>query len=184
MLAKKDFQRVQQSLQNHLRERFEDAEVTIGENIHYKGVNVVVTSAAFKGLLAEQRFHHVGRAIPKDFYEEHLQRGVVWFELAPGETGQDLMKMPRSSDVKNKQDEIKRRLHKAKFFEKLQAKFASNRQSASVTDFSATRQLLKEAGLNEQEITDACLFLMLNTAYSDAQVLVDLSPKMSAESAA
>src|SRR6185369_15304626 len=99
MIRKKDFTAVAKQLREHLAARFDDVDVQIGDDIHYKGVNVVITTRVFDGLLPEQRYHHVVRSLPPEFYEKHLRGGVVWFELAPKQAARDYMKMPRSEDV-------------------------------------------------------------------------------------
>lgn len=178
MIAKEEYAVVGRELQEYLRQRFDDVAVQIGDDIHYKGTNVVVTSRAFEGLLAEQRFHHVVRALPKEFYEEHFPGGAVWFELAPGETGKDLMKMLRAGDVADDADRIRGRLEDAGFPAKIREVFEAEPQRASITHFNATRRVLCEAGWSEDEVTGACLFMILQGAYCDAHVLTDVLPKL------
>jgi len=184
MIAKKDYAAVGRALQDYLRRRFDDVTVQIGDDIHYKGTNIVVTSRAFEGLLAEQRFHHVVRALPKEFYEEHFRGGAVWFELVPGETGMDLMKMPRASDIGDGADLIRSRLEEAGFQTKFREVFEGEPQQASITHFDVTRCVLTEAGWSEHDVTQACLFMVLQGAYCDAHVLADVLPKLSSGHAA
>lgn len=184
MIAPKDYERIQQQLTSTLATIFDDVSVKIGENIHYKGLNVVVTSRHFAGLMAEQRFHHVVRAIPKDLYEDYLRRGVVWFELTPEEAGIDLMRMPRASDVKNDAATIEKGLREINFFAKVHEYFSSEPERASLTRFEGTKAILAEAKFNDREIERACLYLILQGAFCDAHVLTDLVPKHVSESAA
>ena len=184
MIAKKNYAVVGRELQEHLRQRFDDATVQIGDDIHYKGTNVVVTSRAFEGLLAEQRFHHVVRAMPKEFYEEHFRSGAVWFELTPGETGMDLMKMPRASDIEDDADRIRDLLENAGFSAKIREVFKAESQRASITHFAATRRILSEVGWSEDEVAQGCLFMVLQGAYCDAHVLADVLPKLTSGHAA
>ena len=184
MIAAADFERIQKQLFKCLRPVFSDVQVQIGENIHYQGVNVVVTSREFVGLLAEQRFHHVVRAIPKTLYEEHLQRGVVWFELTPDEAGIDLMRMPRASDIENDAAAIEKSLNAVDFFESMRDYFAKEPERASLLRFDGVREILNRAGFNEQETERACLYLIAKDAFCDAHVMTDLVPKHLSESAA
>ena len=177
-IAKKDYAVIGCELQDFLRQRFDDVTVQIGDDIHFKGTNVVVTSRAFDGLLAEQRFHHVVRALPKEYYEEHFRGGAVWFELAPGETGKDLMKMPRAGDVADDAERIRDRLAEAGFPAKIREVFKAEPQRASITHFDATRRVLSDAGWTDDEVTVACLFMVLQGAYCDAHVLADVLPKL------
>lgn len=175
MIAKQDYRQVQDQLQAFLDEQFEEVSVQIGDGIHYRGTNVVVTSPRFKGLLPEQRFYLVARAIPTDFYEQHLRGGCVWFELAPGETGKDLMKMPRSGDIVAEEAAIGRKLTKLGFFNKLPAALRAQGSGASEDDFSLSRRVLSKAGLDDAEVTQACLYFILQGAYSDRQVLTEVA---------
>lgn len=184
MIPQKEYKRIRRELQEYLEPRFEDVVVQIGDNIHYKGTNVVVTSGAFAGLLAEQRFHHVVRAVPKEFYENYLRQGVVWFELAPGETGRDLMKMPRASDVAEDEIAIRKQLEKIEFFSKFKSKVGPSPQQLSDTHFTLTREILTEAGLNETKIDRVCLFMILHGAFCDAHVLTEVLPLFATDHAA
>ncbi len=184
MIDKKKYGSVQRHLQDCLENVFDDVMVQIGDDIHYRGTNIVVTSRVFEGLLPEQRYHHVVRAVPKDYYEKHLQSGVVWFELAPGETGADLMKMPRASDIAPEQDAIRKQLVEIGFSERFEAAIESGAGPASITHFKITRKTLAAAGLDDTHITRACLFMILRGAYCDAHILADVLPKLSSENAA
>ncbi|MFH1418419.1 MAG: hypothetical protein ABII12_09070 [Planctomycetota bacterium] len=178
MIPKKLHTKVQAELQAYLSVAFGEVTVRIGEDIHYKGTNLVITSPVFKGLFPEQRFHHVVRAVPPEFYDRYLRSGVVWFELAPGESATDLMKMPRSDDVAVREDEIVRRLGDVDFAQKLESKLDGRPERASVTDFRDSRRILAKAGLSEEEVTSACLLLIRRGAFCDAQVVADVLPKL------
>jgi hypothetical protein len=180
-MDKQSYRRIQVEMQAYLAERFEDARVEIGDDIHYQGTNIVITSRAFEGLLPEQRFHHVVRAIPPSFYDQHLRRAGVWFELAPGETGRDLMRMPRSEDIADREDEILELMNRHNVFEQLRTRLAASLPEVSIDDFIVSRRVLVEAGFDQRETTQACLFLIRRGAFCDIQVLVDVLPKFAAE---
>jgi hypothetical protein len=171
MIAKKDYRQIQDQLQGFLAGQLDGVSVQVGDDIHYRGTNIVVTSPRFAGLLPQQRFYFVMRAIPADFYEKHLHGGCVWFELAPGETGRDLMKMPRSEDVAGEDEAIRARLEEIGFFEKLGAAIRSAKAGAAHDSFAIARRVLGKLGMGEEEMTRACLFFMLHGAYVDAQIL-------------
>ncbi len=183
MIEPNEYDRVGQELQRLLKPHFPDVEVKVGDDLHYKGTNVVVTSALFEGLLAEQRFHHVVRALPEHFYETHLKTHVVWFELTPTETGADLMRMPRSTDVVADQGAIRSRIDGAGFYTGFLRALAERSQPPSAFHFELTRQALAECGLSPPEITRACLFMILHGAYCDAQVQTEILPKFSPQHA-
>jgi hypothetical protein len=186
MIQSKDYEKVQKQLEACLSDRFPDAAVQIGENIHYQGVNVVVTSMKFQGLLSEQRFHHVVRLIPKELYEKYFQKGVVWFELAPGESGKDLMRMARAADVAGAEETaIRRMLDESKLFKKLTAYYeAEDDEEPSGMTFDVTKRILTKSGLTAAQVERCLLYMILKGAYCDAHVVQDLLPKYAAEHAA
>jgi hypothetical protein len=183
MIPVKQHAQVATALEELLVERFDSVTVRVGDDIHYKGTNVIITCPEFAGWLPEQRFHHVVRAIPADFYERHLRRGVVWFELAPGESPAAYMKMPRSEDIESDEATIAGRLRSVDFYARLQAALNGRNGLPSADDFVVTKRLLAEAGLDDESVTRACLFLIRQGAYCDAQVLADVVPKMAVEQA-
>ncbi len=176
MIPAEDRARIAAELEALLRPRFADVTVRIGENLHYRGVNLVITSAAFRDWLPEQRFHHVVRAIPPAFYDAHLRGAGVWFELAPGETGRDLMRMPRSEDVAAEEPRILARLRRERFFKRLRAAAAAAPGGPSIDDLALCRRLLEEAGWAPEEVTRACLVFIRHGGFCDAQVLADVLP--------
>lgn len=174
MIAKNDYGALQARLQAILSETFENVQVQIGDDIHYRGTNLVVITPDFAGLLPEQRFHHLVRAIPSQVYDDHLRDGVVWFELAPGEAPRDYMSMPRSDDISAQADAIARRLFSIRFFHQIKDRLQKKPQSASTRDFTVSRAIMEEAGFSREEITTACLFFIRHGGFCDAQVLVDV----------
>ncbi len=183
MIPAKQYAQVAAALQEFLAERLDGVSVKIGDNLHYNGTNVVVTCPAFAGWLPEQRFHHIVRAIPADYYERYLRKGVVWFELAPGESASAYMKMPRSEDISADEERIGRRLRAIDFFNRIRNALGSHPQNASADDFTMSKRLLEESGLDAKDVTQACLFLIRHGAFCDAQVLADVAPKLAADPA-
>lgn len=178
MIKKKDYKKIEKDLQGFLSAQFADAKVQVGDGIHYKGTNVVVTSSAFAGLLPEQRFHHVVHAIPPDFYETHLRGGVIWFELAPGESGSDYMRMPRSDDVAGVETAIRRRLDEISFFDKHENALAAANGTVSERDFVEACRILADAGLDERECVDARLLFIRYGGFCDAEIPTVVQPAM------
>lgn len=178
MIAKKDYEKIATQLQAHLAAAFEDVDVRIGDEIYYRGTNVVITSEAFRGLWPEQRFHHIVRAIPQAFYDRYLKGGIVWFELAPGESGKDLMKMPRSEDIAQDQASIAAMLTKKGFARKLRTLAEEEPEKLSAFGFTACRAVCKKAKIAAEELEKAELYFILNGGYCDVQVLADVLPKL------
>lgn len=181
MIRKTKYVDVQSQLQAFLAAAFGEVKVEIGDNIHYRGTNVVVTSPAFAGLLPEQRYYHIVRAIPPDFYEMYLRGGVVWFELAPGESAQQYMRMPRSEDVVAEEDRILANLSRIDFFDKLQRRLAAEPPATGLGGFRAARALLAEARMSEKQIENACLLFIHLGAYDDADILSHVMQPMAGE---
>lgn len=183
MIRKKDYKKIEKALADFLSGRFRDLAVQIGEGIHYRGVNVVLTSPDFDGLLPEQRFHHVVQCIPPEFYENNLRSGLVWFELTPDERGTDLMKMPRSEDVAEKEAEIDRRLDAWRFYDRFERAVASGADGPSRHDFVTARRILEEAGASRPEELEARLLFIRRGAASDADLVTVVMPEQSAPAA-
>lgn len=169
MSSKPNLPDIQKKLQSAMSSVFTQARVQVGHDIHFKGCNIVITSPDFAGLLPEQRFHHVVRAIPADLYES-LRSGFVWFELAPGEPAVNYMKMPRSDDISAHEGEMLKTLAAIKFFKKFEAKLRESKSAPSKLDFILGKQVLSEAGLSPNEVIRACLFFIKHGGHSDAQV--------------
>ena len=180
MIRKKDYTTVAKQLREHLAARFDDVDVQIGDDIHYKGVNVVITTRVFDSLLPEQRFHHVVRSLPPEFYEKHLRSGVVWFELAPKQAARDYMKMPRSEDVAAKAERIEKRLTDAGFNDRFAASTAGRTDTLSRDDFVVAKRLLAELGLSKPEIQDAALYFILRGSFCDADLAKESVPSVHA----
>lgn len=184
MIAQNDYAKIEDQLQKHLAARFEDVSVRVGDDIHYKGTNVIVTSSHFAGWLPEQRFHHIVRALPQEFYEKYLRVGMVWFELAPGEQPKQYMKMPRSEDVADEDADIAQMLVRIGFAKKLKNLIADEGGDASPDDFELTRVVLAELDLDESVIEKVCLFLIGRGAFCDAHVVKDVLPQLAGKKSA
>lgn len=178
MITTADYAMIEQTLTRCLALRFDDVSVRVGENIHFPGVNVVVTSSHFQSWLPEQRFHHVVREIPHKFYDRYLRAGVVWFELAPGETARQYMQGPRSEDVAAFEKQITDNLIRNGFQEKFDRRLVDEDETPSPDDFVVTRLVLDEIGLSKEEIEKVCLYLIGRGAYCDAHVLNDVLPEL------
>lgn len=180
MLAAKEFPTIQKRLTDCLASKFTDVKVEVGDGIHYKGTNVVITSPDFAGLLPEQRFHHVVTALPADLYEK-LRAGIVWFELAPGESAKDVMRMPRCEDIAKDEAAILKQLTMVGFFKKFEKTLMSARKGASQRDFIVARHVLKEAGLSDNDITRASLFFVSKGGFCDGQILTKVMDEIAGD---
>ncbi len=178
MIAQKDYGKIESELQSYLSARFDDVSVRVGDGIHYKGTNIVITSSRFAEWLPEQRYHHVVREIPLDFYNRHLREGIVWFELAPGESAQEYMRRPRSEDVAKEVAKITDLLLRVNFAERLNKTLGDRPDDASPDDFLETRKTLLAAGLDADQVQKVCLLFIHRGAFCDAHVVTDVLPRL------
>lgn len=180
MIAQEDYAKIESQIQKYLSARFEDVSVRVGDGIHYKGTNVIITSSHFVGWLPEQRFHHIVREIPQEFYEQYLRRGMVWFELAPGESPKQYMKMPRSEDIADEDPRIAAMLARLGFAKKLRKAISDEGDDASPDDFEITREVLSQMELPDSDVERILLFLIGRGAFCDAHVMADVLPQLAA----
>jgi hypothetical protein len=149
---------------------FPGIEVSVEHSQRFKRMVLTFVHPAFGRWLTEQRFRFVLQRIPPEFFEKHL-RGAVWFELAPGETTEDVMKSPRSEDLADQSEAIQKRLEDQGFYGKLQKKMGANPAGTCADDFAQVRAVLEKMGITGKEQTDACLVLIGRGAYCDCAVL-------------
>ncbi|QDV89974.1 hypothetical protein RAS2_10500 [Phycisphaerae bacterium RAS2] len=169
-LSREKFEEVARQLQEHVRVRFEDAIVQIGDGLHYRGTNVVITSKAFTGQLPEQRYGLVLRTIPEAFFKKYLRGGVVWFELAPGESGKDYMRMPRSEDVAAQSADVLARMKKSGVLKQLEKAVAEAKGALSAARLDLPRQCMEAAKWSADEMQVGTLVLIGRGALCDADL--------------
>jgi hypothetical protein len=133
--------------------------------------------AGFAGTLPEERFRRLLIAIPPEFREKKLA-GAVWLELAPEESIDEYLALPRSEDIADREGPVARRLIKADFFRALEKRLAPLPVEQSMADLTATRELLSELGWSDTDCRDACLLLIRHGAYSDCDVLLEAKPSI------
>ncbi|GJQ25826.1 MAG: hypothetical protein HBSAPP02_08580 [Phycisphaerae bacterium] len=169
-LSRDKYEEVARQLQEYVRARFEDAIVQIGEGLHYRGTNVVITSKAFAGQLPEQRYGLVLRTIPEAFFKKYLRGGVVWFELAPGESGKDYMRMPRSEDVAARSADVLARMKKSGVLKQLEQAVAQAKGALSAVRLDLARECMDAAGWSPDEVQEGSLVLIGRGSLCDADL--------------
>ena len=177
MVRTKGHQFVRDRLAEVLEPVFEGIEIDVGRSQRWKRTVLTFRHRAFADLLPEQRFRRLVQLIPPDFYEKHL-RGAVWFELAPGETEDDLMQAKRSEDVVGDEPRIARRLLRAGFFEALEGQAGESPIETCGGDFEVTRKVLTAKKIIGDQQRDACLVFVHNQAYCDCEVLLAARPAL------
>jgi hypothetical protein len=130
----------------------------------------------FSDLLPEERFHRVVGVIPEEFRTTHMA-GLVWLELAPGETVEEYLKLPRSEDVAN-EDELWLALERVEFFRLLGEALGSSPEARCAGDFGLTVSVLSTCNLSPAQIRDAKLLFIRHGVFCDCQVIPIARPAL------
>ena len=133
--------------------------------------------AGFAGLLPEERFHRLMGAIPEGFRTERLG-GLVWLELAPRETVDAFLNLPRSEDVVDAEASVYTDLLQVGFFESLAKSLGPSPKMNCPGDFSVSAALLADRRRSVGQIRDAKLVFIRHGAYCDCQVLESVGPAL------
>ena len=147
-------------------------QVDVGHSDRWDRTCLTFRWDGFAETLPEERFRHLLLHIPPEFRENHLQ-GAVWLELAPSETVEAYLALPRSEDVADRQQAIARRLIRSGFFEALEERLGPLPIELCMMSFAVTRELLREQGYSKRQCDEACLLFILHRAYSDYEILVE-----------
>lgn len=152
---------------------FPDIEVTVEHNSRWGRMSASFRSAAFSGLLPEERYERLLRVIPEEFRTSRMA-GFVWLELAPEETVDAFLKLPRSEDVAPRERDIYADLCAASFFDKLRKAMGRDAKKSCKGDLSFTAGVL--AGHDRMQ--DARLLFIRHGAYCDCQALLTVAPAL------
>jgi hypothetical protein len=131
------------------------------------------TEAQFASLSPPQRYHYLRHLSPADYYERHLADSE-WFELAPGESPEDL-EYPDPELIADITSDVMRALLGAGIFGALDdvlcpAKASSLRQPCH-GDYRHARAVLLARGFHENELFDVFHVLMARGGYCDCEIL-------------
>jgi hypothetical protein len=136
---------------------------------------VYFTEARFAELYPMQRYHYLRHLIPADFYDRHLA-DTEWFELAPGESPDDL-EYPDSELIADITPAVVGLLLRARFFEALDDVLcpadASARGPECHGDYRHARAVLLARGFREDELFDVFHVLMAQGGYCDCEILLN-----------
>ncbi len=171
MATRKEWRELEIELGAMLGERFEGISVDVAHSSRWDRMCVKFRWQGFTGLLPEERFRRLTEAIPDEFRETHLA-GYVWLELAPSESVEAFLKLPRSEDVIDKEPKIYAGLVKAGFFESLSESMGSAPDKSCGGGFSQVESVLSAKDFSEAKIRDAKLAFIRHRAYCDCQVLL------------
>lgn len=133
--------------------------------------------AGFAGLLPEERFQRLTRIIPEAFRTARMA-GMIWLEMAPGESVEQFLALPRSEDLEPRELEIYRSLRQGGFFDLLAKALGGSAERNCPGDFTRTRAVIGKArGLNVSP-DEACLVFIRHGVYCDCQVLQGAEPAL------
>jgi hypothetical protein len=135
-------------------------------------------SAKFTDLYPLQRYHYILHHVPADFYREHLA-DAEWYELAPGESEQDLV-YPDEQVIREITDDVNRCLLCSGFFRRLDdlmcPEDAAQAPAPCHGDFRLARAALAESGFRPEEYFDVLHVLMAQGGYCDCELLYNAGP--------
>ncbi|MCP4250548.1 MAG: hypothetical protein GY778_26185 [bacterium] len=170
-------QRIRKKLLEILEPHLPGIEIDVGQARRWKRLTLTFRHERFGPLLPEQRFRSLLQMIPTEFYEGEL-RGAVWFELAPGEKQEDILRARRSDDVADDEPAIAQRLFDVGYFEALEKALGPRPVETCGGDFAKVREVLAAQEIVEAEQRDACLVFIRQGAYCDCDVLLAAKPAL------
>ena len=153
-----------------LAARFEGLAVEVEHHERWDRMGVTFTWPGFVDLLPEERYHRLRQAIPDSFVESRLG-GFVWLELAPKETIDAFLKLPRSEDVANREATLYAALVNAKFFDLLGKAMGTAPDRTCGGDFARTAEVLTGRKYTTAKLRDVKLMFVRHGVYCDCQVL-------------
>ncbi len=163
-------ERVEADLKAILAPKFPDMAVEVAHSDRWDRMCIIFRWPGFAGLLPEERFQRLAGAISDEFRQSRLN-GFVWLELAPDETVDAYLKLPRSEDVAENEPALYRDLVNAKFFESLGAKMGPKPDATCRGGFHDTEVVLSAGKFSAHGIRDAKLLFIRHGVYCDCQVL-------------
>jgi hypothetical protein len=168
---------IQTKLAAMLAEPFPGLTVEVGHSERWKRDCVTFRWDGFAGLLPEERFHRLTRMIPEGFRESHL-KGFVWLELAPDETIDAFLALPRSEDAADREPDVYATLQRIGFFDALLEAMAPSPGEVCRGDFSYAEAILATEKLTPPEVRNAKLVFIRHGVYCDCQILETVQPAL------
>jgi len=150
-------------------------DISVGSDNRWNRPCVTFCWTGFEGLLPEERFQRLTAIIPEGFRDSEM-KGFVWLELAPDETLETFLKLPRSEDVASREAAISAEICDAGFFEALGKALGKDPGRTCPGDFSNSAAVLAEKSFAPAEIRDAKLLFIAHGAYCDCQALQSVRP--------
>ncbi len=168
---------IEAELRASLTPKFPGMTIEVAHGDRWKRMCVTFRWSGFAELLPEERFHSLVEMVPARFRRSHLQ-GFVWLELAPDETVDAYLQLPRSEDVKRRTPAIYGDLLSAGFFDALDAALGPRPKGNCLGGFLSTEAVLSAGNYSAAKIWDAKLLFIGQGVYCDCQVLETVRPKL------
>jgi hypothetical protein len=134
---------------------------------------ITFVEPAFANLYPAQRYHQLVHLIPNPFFVEHLAN-TVWFEMAPGETVEDL-RYPDEEFVQSISDDVLTVLNRSGASEALDDLFCPKDTGMPKArchgDYRNAREVLLARGFSEDELFDVFHVLMARGGFCDCEIL-------------
>jgi len=127
----------------------------------------------FGALYPAQRYHYLAHLIPQDFWDQYLS-DTIWFELAPGETPDDL-EYPDDELIASITPDVMRLLVRSRAIETLDDLLCPPSPETPPVrchgDYRHARQALLARGFTEAELFDVLHVLMARGGFCDCEIL-------------
>lgn len=170
---------LQSDLAALVSKQFPDVMIAIEHSRRWNRPCVTFRSAAFVDLLPEERFHRLAVLIPESMRTTRLA-GFVWLELAPDETVDQFLKLPRSEDVAPRERQVYAALRKGHVFDRLRRALGASPDQRCRGSFAASLKAMAAARLSAKQIADAKLVFIRHGAYCDCQVIQTVEAALAA----
>jgi hypothetical protein len=175
MATKKSDHEIAKELAKFVGKACPGVEVEVGPSPRWQRTCLTFRWDGFAGLLPEERFRLVAKPIPPPFFEEHC-RGVVWLELADGESIEEYLALPRSEDIQDRLPDVWAALADLSFFAALEDELVRIPASDCPDDLSISKRVLAARRATQKQTRDAVLAFMRHEAYTDWEVLRKVRP--------
>lgn len=177
MMRISDDEKLSEELGVRLAPKFPGVTVEVGTSDRWERKCVTIRWAGFADLLPEERFHRLATVIPKTFRDQRM-RGFVWLELAPEETVDGFLKLPRSEDIADREADIYAGLVKCGFFDALGKTVGPSPEMNCRGAFQQVLKVLSAKKYSPARAHDARLAFIRHGAYCDCQVLLTARPSL------
>ena len=171
-MAQSRDKKMQTELELFLAEQMPGIEIVVEHSERWQRMCVTFRWSGFAGLLPEERFERLSRLIPAEYRDKKLA-GFVWLELTGDEEVDDLLRLPRSEDVADRESRIYTKLTEVGLSDALARALGTDPQKSCTGDLSRVARILSAKKFSKQEITDSKLVLIRHGAYCDCRALLN-----------